>query len=69
MKLDETTMNAELAMQFEMYVQHLFLRSISLCSLSANPTGMGGIMYLLDSGCKDRSEHIDTGKASAPKML
>lgn len=62
-------MNAELLMSFEMYVQHLFLRSISSCSMSANLTGMDGILCLLDSGCMDRSEHTDTGEAGAPKML
>lgn len=56
-------------MQFETRVQHLFPRSISSCSVSADPTGVDGILYLLDSGCKERSEHTDTGKAGAPKML
>lgn len=62
-------MDAEFAMQFETYVRHLFLRSISSCSMSANLPETDGIQDWLDSGCKDRSEHTDRGKAGAPKML
>lgn len=37
--------------------------------MSASLTGMDGILYLLDYGCNDRSEHTDTGEAGAPEML
>lgn len=47
----------------------MFFRSISSCSVSASLTGMDGILYLLDYGCKDRSEHTDAGEAGAPEML